>query len=115
MAETLGQRIRKKRTEKELGLREMARRLEISPAYLSRVETDEEKTPPAEDTLKAIAKLLEDDHNVLMHLAGRVPSDVGDMIKEDPHLPQFLRTAKQRGFTGKKLEALLEAEKGKKR
>ncbi len=99
----------------DLGLREMARKLSISPTYLSRVETGEEKTPPAEDTLKAIAKVLGDDVNVLLHLAGRVPSDVGDMIREDPDLPQFLRTAKQQGYSGKELERLLEAGKGKKR
>lgn len=113
MAETLGQRIRKKRNERDIGLREMARMLDISPAYLSRVETDEEKSPPGEDTIKKIARLLADDFNILMHLAGRVPSDVGEMLKEDPDLPQFLRTAKARGFTGKELEQLLEKSKGK--
>jgi transcriptional regulator with XRE-family HTH domain len=113
MAETLGQRIRRKRMERDIGLREMARMVDISPAYLSRVETDEERTPPGEDTIKRIAKVIGDDVNALMHLAGRVPSDVGDMLKEDPSLPQFLRTAKARGFTGKELEQLLDKAKGK--
>ncbi len=115
MAETLGQFIRRLRGEKNLGLREMARQVDISPAYLSRVETDEEKTPPAEETLKAIAEALAADLDTLMHLAGRVPSDVGEMIKEDPHLPQFLRTARSRGLTGKELEQLLSKDKPKRR
>jgi HTH-type transcriptional regulator, competence development regulator len=116
VSETLGQRkkIRRVRTERELGLREMAGKLKISPAYLSRIETDEEKTPPGEDTLRAIAKILDEDFDRLMHLAGRVPSDVGEMIKKDPDLPQFLRTAKERGFTGKALEAMLDKKKAKK-
>lgn len=114
MPETLGQRIRSKRTERDIGLREMARMLDISPTYLSRVETDEEKTPPSEETIKSIAKVLGEDFNLLMHLAGRVPSDVGEMIREDPDLPQFLRTAKARGFSGKELEELLETKKKKK-
>ena len=116
MAETLGQRIRRKRLEKDLGLREMARQVEISPAYLSRVETDEEKTPPGEETLRAISGALGDDFDELMHLAGRVPSDVGEMIRQDPDLPHFLRTAKQQGLTGKSLEDLLnQTKKGQKR
>ena len=107
MHESLGQRIRKKREEKQLGLREMARQLSISPAYLSRVETDEERTPPGEQTLRAIAEALNENFDDLMHLAGRVPSDVGDMIRRDPDLPHFLRTANQKGFTGKRLGELL--------
>lgn len=87
--------------------------LDISPTYLSRIETDEEKTPPAEDTIKKIAKILGEDFNVLMHLAGRVPSDVEEMLKEDPSLPQFLRTATAKGYSGKDLEALLEKERAK--
>jgi transcriptional regulator with XRE-family HTH domain len=108
MPESLGQRIRKKREEKQLGLREMARKVNISPTYLSRVETEEERTPPGEETLRAIAAVLETSFDDLMHLAGRVPSDVGDMIKRDPDLPHFLRSAKQQGLTGKSLGELLD-------
>ena len=115
MAETLGQFIRRRRVEKNFGLREMARQVDISPAYLSRVETDEEQTPPGEETLKAIAKALDEDLDNLMHLAGRVPADVGEMIKKDPDLPQFLRTARNRGLTGKQLEELLNKDKSKRR
>jgi HTH-type transcriptional regulator, competence development regulator len=113
--ESLGQHIRKKREEKGLGLREMARKVDISPTYLSRVETDEETTPPSEDTLRTIADVLDTSLDELMHLAGRVPSDVGDMIKRDPDLPQFLRTAKLQGFTGKRLGELLGGTMPKKR
>ena len=115
LSETLGQRLRKRREEKGLGLREMARKLDISAAYLSRVETDEEMTPPGEQLLKAIAKVLDESADTLLHLAGRVPADVGKMIKEDPDLPHFLRTAKQRGLTGRQLEALINDVNKKKR
>lgn len=114
MAETLGQRIRRLREAQELGLREAARKLDISPAYLSRIETDEEKTAPAEELLRAIARLLDDDAEFLLHLAGRVPEDVSEMLKRDPGLPQFLRTAHERGITAKELEALLAKKKGPK-
>jgi transcriptional regulator with XRE-family HTH domain len=107
LAETLGQRIRGKREKADIGLREAAKKLKISPAYLSRIETDEEKVVPAEELLGAIARLLDDDVDALMHLAGRVPEDVSRMLKRDPRLPQFLRTAHDQGLTAKDLEALI--------
>ena len=111
MPETLGQRIRRKRDERQLGLREAARSVDISPAYLSRIETGEEKTPPGEGVLKSLALLLGDSVDELMHLAGRVPADVADMIKADAELPQFLRTARERGMGGKELSDLLDTKK----
>ena len=61
MAERLGDRIRRVRKERALGLRETADKIGISPTYLSRIETMEEKSPPAERVLKKLADLLEDD------------------------------------------------------
>ena len=106
MEETLGQRIRRMR-EGKFGLREMAKKLEISPTYLSRIETSEEKTPPTEDLLRKIADLLGDNFDELMSLAGRIPADVKDYITKDPGLPQFLRTARDQGLTSQQLEKLL--------
>jgi transcriptional regulator with XRE-family HTH domain len=111
LRETLGQRIRRKRDDKQLGLREAARHLGISPAYLSRIETGEEKTPPGETVLAALAILLGDSIDELMHLAGRVPSDVADMIKADAGLPQFLRSARDRGLGARELEEMLARKK----
>lgn len=104
--ESFGQRVRRVREAKKLGLREAAAKLKISPAYLSRIERGDEKTPPAEDVIRAIAELCDDSFDELMHLAGRLPSDVKEYLKE-PGLPQFLRTAQQRGYTARDLESLL--------
>lgn len=106
VSESFGQRVRRVREGKKLGLREAAAKLNISPAYLSRIERDDEKTPPAEDVIRAIAQLCDDSFDDLMHLAGRIPSDVKEYLKE-PGLPQFLRTAQQRGYTARDLERLL--------
>ena len=114
MPEKLGDRLRKRRLEKKLGLREAAGKVGISPTYLSRIETSEEKSPPAEEVLKALAALLEENFDELMTLAGRIPSDVAQYIASDPGLPQFLRTAKQKNFSAEKLTALLAGEKKRK-
>ncbi len=114
MKERLGERIRRMRAEHKLGLRETATKVGISPTYLSRIETMDEKTPPAEDVIRKLATLLNDDFDELMQLAGRVPEDVEKVIKGDPSMPAFLRTAKEQKLSGEELGKILEAHnKGK--
>ncbi|MFM2421096.1 MAG: helix-turn-helix domain-containing protein [Deltaproteobacteria bacterium] len=115
MKERLGERIRRKRAEHKLGLRETATKVGISPTYLSRIETMDEKTPPAEDVIRKLATLLNDDFDELMQLAGRVPEDVEKVIKGDPSMPAFLRTAKEQKLSGDDLMKLIEAQKKGKR
>ena len=49
--EKFGEFIRREREAKEIGLREMAKMIGVSPTYLSKVERDE-FPPPAEDKVK---------------------------------------------------------------
>lgn len=116
MAERFGERIRRLRTEKGLGLRAMAKKVDISATYLSRIETNEEKSPPAEKVIKALARELGDDFDTLMGLAGRIPEDVEDVIKNDPRMPEFLRTARNQKVSGDELMEWLGSrnKKGKK-
>jgi hypothetical protein len=61
---------------------------------LSKVERDE-FSPPAEDKVKAIAKIIECDADELLARAGRVSSDISDIIKRQPvELAALLRTTK---------------------
>src|SRR3954452_16725174 len=93
-SEKFGAFIRRKREAKELGLREMAKMIGVSPTYLSKVERDE-FPPPAEDKVKAIAKIIECDADDLLARAGRVSTDISDIIKRHPvELAALLRTTK---------------------
>ena len=66
----------------------------VSPTYLSKVERDE-FPPPAEDKVKAIARILDCDADDLLARAGRVSSDITDIIKRHPvELAALLRTTK---------------------
>ena len=57
---------------------------------------------------------LNDDFDELMQLAGRVPEDVEKVIKGDPSMPAFLRTAKEQKLSGEELGKILGAHnKGK--
>jgi transcriptional regulator with XRE-family HTH domain len=50
--ERFGAFVRRERQAKEIGLREMAKMIGVSPTYLSKVERDE-FPPPVEDKVKA--------------------------------------------------------------
>jgi ribosome-binding protein aMBF1 (putative translation factor) len=92
--EKFGAFIRREREAKEIGLREMAKIIGVSPTYLSKVERDE-FPPPAEDKVKSIAKIIECDTDDLLARAGRVSSDISDIIKRHPvELAALLRTTK---------------------
>jgi transcriptional regulator with XRE-family HTH domain len=92
--ESFGALVRREREAKEIGLREMAKMIAVSPTYLSKVERGE-FAPPAEDKVKAIAEIIGRDVDELLALAGRVSSDLSDIIKKRPvELAALLRTTK---------------------
>jgi transcriptional regulator with XRE-family HTH domain len=74
-----GPHIRETREAKGFGLRELARLLEVEPAYLSKIER-EIFPPPSEALIVKIARHLEEDPDRLLALAGKIPSDVKDLI-----------------------------------
>ena len=91
--EKFGAFIRREREAREIGLREMAKKIGVSPTYMSKVERDE-FTPPTEDKVRSIAQILECDPDELLAMAGRVPSDLADIIKRHPvEMSALLRTA----------------------
>jgi transcriptional regulator with XRE-family HTH domain len=90
--EKFGAFIRRERESKEIGLREMAKKVGVSPTYMSKVERDEFR-PPAEDKVRAIAGILGCDVDDLLARAGRVSTEITDIIKRHPAvLAALLRT-----------------------
>src|SRR6516225_6914016 len=99
-----GALVRREREAKDIGLREMAKKIGVSPTYLSKVERDE-FPPPAEDKVRKIAGIIGQDADELLALAGRVASDLTDIIRERPReMADFLRAAK--GLAAEALAAL---------
>jgi len=76
-------RIRTLRTAGGYGLREFARKVDISPTYLSQVERGE-VPPPAEPRVVTIANTLGEDANVLLALAGRIPESTRQVLMRHP-------------------------------
>jgi HTH-type transcriptional regulator, competence development regulator len=91
---SFGALVRREREAKEIGLREMSKKIGVSPTYLSKVERDE-FPPPAEDKVRKIAEIIGRDADELLALAGRVSSDLTDIIRQRPReMADLLRTAK---------------------
>jgi transcriptional regulator with XRE-family HTH domain len=91
---SFGALVRREREAKDIGLREMAKKIGVSPTYLSKVERDE-FPPPAEDKVRKIAEIIGRDADELLALAGRVASDLTDIIRQRPReMADFLRAAK---------------------
>lgn len=108
MSEKLGDRLKRTRSERGLKLRETAIKVGISPTYLSRVENNQETSPPSEEKIRALADVLQDNFDELMQLAGRVPSEVSDLIKADLGMPAFLRRARDKNYSAEDLMKLLD-------
>jgi len=66
----------------------------IEPSYLSKIERGEEP-PPSEKTIRAIARELNEDVDVLLALAGKVSGDLQTIIRRRPKLfAELIRTLK---------------------
>ena len=100
MCSSLGQYLRNRRIEKQekegntFSLRRLATRIGIEPSYLSKIERGLEPRP-SEQTTKAIARELGEDPDALLAMAGKVSSDLQDIIRKRPQLfSQLIRELK---------------------
>lgn len=93
--ETFGQTLRRLREEAGISLRSFAKMVERTPTYISKIERDE-FDPPAEEVIREMARILKQDADDMISLAGRIPSDLPELIKQQPkEIAVFLRTAKR--------------------
>ena len=99
--------IRAARESKDISLRALAKRIEVSPTFLSKVETEDWK--PKEDKLRKIAAILELDADDLVARVDRVPSDVADILKKHgakSELATLLRITK--GYSATEMSKLVQ-------
>lgn len=105
-----GETLRALRLAQDLGLRETAGKIGISPAYLSRIEREKER-PPKPGVIKALAKELAADPDVLFRLSSSTDPEVTDFLNDQPEAMELLRFIKESDFSQKQLEQLLKAAK----
>lgn len=102
MEQTFGSFVRQMRIARELSLRGLAARLNLSPVYMSNIETDRRPAPTQEHLDKLIHELGLDkeEQEHLLDLAAksktqRVSADLPDYIMERDIVRAALRTARE--------------------
>ena len=80
-----GIRERLRRDDRRYSVRQVAQRVGIEPAYLSKIERGE-VAPPSEATTVRLARELYEDPDVMLALAGKVSTDLQAIIRRRPRL-----------------------------
>ena len=86
---SVGDIINEARVRKRLGLRALARELEIAPSYLSDIEND--RRVPSEAVLHEMARVLELDFDHLMQEAGRLGEGEEQYYRQNELAGQLFR------------------------
>ncbi|HEY82603.1 MAG TPA: helix-turn-helix domain-containing protein [Dehalococcoidia bacterium] len=90
-AQQFGQRLKELRTRAGLTQRELAEKVGVDFSYLSKLENGV-LPPPSEKTLLRLAEVLNADKDELFILAGRIPADIAELLKNREAL-ELLRSA----------------------
>jgi transcriptional regulator with XRE-family HTH domain len=102
---TLGEVLRDARVEAELTLRDIAKKLEIAPSYLSDIEND--RRVPSEDVLVRLAEELKLKVDDLMARAGRVGDQAERYLKQHPTAGVLFRRISDKRLRDEDLQKLL--------
>jgi transcriptional regulator with XRE-family HTH domain len=90
-----GAREKLRERNERYSLRQVAHRIDVEPAYLSKVERGE-VAPPSEATIVRLASDLAEDPDVLLAMAGKVSGDLQEIIRRRPKLfAELLRELKK--------------------
>jgi transcriptional regulator with XRE-family HTH domain len=87
---TFGDFIRQRREtlrqeDRRFSVRQVAQRIGVEPAYLSKIERGD-VAPPSEAKVRALAHELGEDPDVLLAMAGKVSTDLLEIIRKRPAL-----------------------------
>ena len=74
-----------RREDRAFSVRQVAQRIGVEPAYLSKIERDQ-VAPPSEATIRRLAAELDEDSDVLLAMAGKVSSDLQAIVLSRPRL-----------------------------
>lgn len=88
-------RERRRSEDPSFSLRQVAKRIGVEPAYLSKIER-EEVAPPSEETTRRLAVELGEDVDLLLAMGGKVSTDLQKIILRRPQLfADLLRQLKE--------------------
>ncbi len=76
-----GVQLRELRKKADLTLRELAEKVNVNFTYLSKIENGA-LPPPSEKVIRHLAEVLDFDKDELLALAGIIPSDIAEILKD---------------------------------
>ena len=79
------QRMARLHKDPDYSLRRVALAVGLEPSFLSKIERGV-VPPPSEPKIKAIAKILDEDPDILLAMAGKISTDLHDAIRTRPKL-----------------------------
>jgi transcriptional regulator with XRE-family HTH domain len=103
---TLGEVIHDARARLKLSLRDVTKRLAITPSYLSDIEND--RRIPSEEVLRKLASLLNLDPDDLMAMAGRFGDDAVRYMMKNPAVGLLFRRLAEGKASDEAVKKLLE-------
>lgn len=103
---SLGDVVREGRVNAGISLRELARRLDVTPSYVSDIEND--RRVPSEEVLGKIALELNLDRADLLARAGRLQSDADRYMRETPAATTLFRRITEERFDEAKIRKVME-------
>ena len=108
---TIGRYIKKLRVIRNVGQRELARKIGVSASYLNDIENGKRKGP-SKEVIKRISHILEANVEYLYDLAGKdakkIPPDIPDIIKSYGDTVKLLRMIKKYDLSSARIRELLE-------
>ena len=85
-----GQILRRLRSDKKLGIKQLAPDLKVTYSYLSKLESGD--VGPSEAFVCRVSEYFRYDKNELLLAAGKVPDDILEILRSNPQdAVQFLR------------------------
>lgn len=82
MKDDFGKLIRQARKEQKYSQRELAKLLKIDFTYLSKLENNRADYAPKEEVIRGLARHLKLDEEELIFLAGRIPQQEEELLKQ---------------------------------
>lgn len=112
MEKSFGKLIRQARKDKGYSQRELAKFLGVDFTYLSKLENDRADYAPKEEVIRGLARNLSLDEEELIFLAGRIPQQYEEILKQNPKemLMLFRRMQENPDFAQKISQAAKEGE-----
>ncbi len=106
MKRTFGQILKEARRAKNISQRDLADKVGVDFSYISKLENDR-MPPPSAETLIKMAEILKEPQDLFLATAGRLDSEIKDIITGNPEAIKFLSEAKEMQITNNEWNQLL--------